>query len=458
MNTYKLIYFIGIGGIGMSALARFFNEKGVQVYGYDRRPTPLTEKLSQEGMNIIYEEDAHHIPEGTDLFVYTPAIPLSNLILQAAQSSGKPLQKRADVLEIISQQFECFAVAGTHGKTTITTMTSYLLRATGYGCNAFLGGVSSNYGTNYWTHERPLVVIEADEYDRSFLKLHPDLAILSAISADHLDVFGNEEHVYQAFKDFINQIANEGTLIVHEQVPKVWDRTDLKVLSYGLSNGVDFQALNIRAESGGFRFDIMDRGILLQDFFMEMGGRHNVENILAAYAVSRLEGIEVEDIKRVMKTFKGVKRRYEYIIHEDDYVYIDDYAHHPEELLKLLQGVKKAFPDQEVKIIFQPHLYSRTQSFYQEFGASLSWADEVILVPIYPARELPIEGVEVEMILPFINLKEDQVSVQTLNEVIENLSFKKGQILISAGAGDIDQIVLKIKEKFDRKEEYEQEK
>lgn len=452
MEAYQSIYFIGIGGIGMSAIARFFNEKGVKVYGYDRRSTSLTQQLSKEGMDIIYEERVEHIPAETDLFVYTPAIASSNLILQKALESSVPVLKRAEILEIISAQLDCFAIAGTHGKTTITTMVAYLLRATGYGCNAFLGGVSSNYHTNYWTDPRSLVVIEADEYDRSFLKLHPDLAILSAISADHLDIFGDVENVHEAFKDFVNQLSHQGTLMVNEHVPKIWEREDLRVFTYGLNEGVDFQALDIEAVDGGFKFNILDRGVFYTDFYMEMGGRHNVENMLAAYAVSRLQGIDIEEIKQAMKQFKGVKRRYEYIIHEDSYVYIDDYAHHPEELSKLLEGVKKAFPDREVKIIFQPHLYSRTQSFYKEFGASLSLADEVILAPIYPARELPIPGVEVAMILSHMTLDQDKVRIQTLEEVVDTIKFQKNQILISAGAGDIDQIVLKIKDKFDRKD------
>lgn len=452
MEKFKKVYFIGIGGIGMSALARFFNEKGTMVYGYDRRPTPLTRLLEKEGMDIQYEENMNHVPEEVDLVVYTPAIPASSELFKYAQGLGVPFLKRADVLEQISKDYKCVAIAGTHGKTTITTMTAFLLRASGFGCNAFLGGVSANYQTNYWTHERPLVVIEADEYDRSFLKLHPDIAILSAVSADHLDVFGSEEAVHQAFKDFVNKISENGVLMVNQQVPKLWEREDLEVFTYGLDldKGADFIAMNIQAENGGFRFDVLDRGELYEGFFMAMGGRHNVENVLAAYAVARIEGVELDKIKAAMQDFKGVKRRYEYIVNAKEYVYIDDYAHHPEELFQLLNGVKKAFPEKKVKIIFQPHLFSRTQSFYKAFGESLSLADEVVLLPIYPARELPIEGVSAEMILPFIELEASKKAVSTLENVVESISFLPGQILISAGAGDIDQIVEKIKEKFEQ--------
>lgn len=460
MEQFKKVYFIGIGGIGMSALARFFNEKGTKVFGYDRRPTPLTRLLEKEGMDIQYVENTNHVPKDVDLVVYTPAIPASSELFKYAQALETPFLKRADVLEKISKDYKCVAIAGTHGKTTITTMTAFLLRASGFGCNAFLGGVSANFQTNYWTHERPLVVIEADEYDRSFLKLHPDIAILSAVSADHLDIFGSEEAVLEAFKDFVNKISENGVLIVNQQVPKLWAREDLEVYTYGLDldKGADFIAMNIQAEDGGFRFDILDRGVLYEDFFMAMGGRHNVENVLAAYAVSRIKGIEIHKIKAAMHDFKGVKRRYEYIVNAKEYLYIDDYAHHPEELFQLLNGVKKAFPEKKVKIIFQPHLFSRTQSFYKEFGGSLSLADEVVLLPIYPARELPIKGVNTEMMVPFIELEASKIGLDNLENVVGNLEFVPGQILISAGAGDIDQIVEKIKEKFEQNIGYGQEK
>lgn len=450
IDDIKNIYFLGIGGIGMSALARFFNSKGVKVSGFDRRSTPLTKSLEEEGMDIQYEENIHHIPSSTDIFVYTPAIPNDSVLLNFAKDSEKPVLKRSELLEKVSKDLECIAIAGTHGKTTITTMTAFLLQETGFGCNAFLGGLSANYNTNFWANERELIVVEADEYDRSFLRLHPDVAVISAVSADHLDIFGDAENVEEAFHEFIDKISAYGYLVKNQRVHLNIRREDLQLVTYGLDKmeGTDIWAENIVPLDGGFSFDIVDRGTLIPGFYLKMGGRHNVENVLAAYTIARLKGIELDKIKEAMADFRGVKRRYEYKIQQDGYVYIDDYAHHPEELFQLLNGVKKAFPEKKVRIIFQPHLFSRTKSFYKEFGESLSIADEVILLPIYPARELPMKGVNSEMMIPFIAEKDKKVSISNFEKVLEEMIFSKDEILITAGAGDIDQIVEKIVEKF----------
>lgn len=460
LRAIKTVYFIGIGGIGMSAIARFFNENGVRVLGYDRSETQLTKELKNEGIDIQYSTNIEHIPENPDIVVYTPAIANTNILLQYVKEKNFRLFKRSEVLELISRDMECVAIAGTHGKTTITTMTAFILRDSNWGCNAFLGGISANYKTNFWSDPRNLVVVEADEYDRSFLRLHPDIAILSAVSADHLDIYGTEDEIELAFKAFVEKVNKEGKLIVHQNVPESISSLHQSVIVYGINadKRTNINAKDIIAHQGGFLFTIVDEGEEIKEVFLKMGGYHNVENALAAYAVGKLQGVPREDIIKALGNFKGVKRRYEYIINENGYIYIDDYAHHPEELMKLLQGVKQAFPEKKIKIIFQPHLFSRTKSFYKEFGSSLSIADEVILLPIFPARELPIKGVSSEMILPYIEKATIAKVVESQEEIIKTLKFSQEDILISAGAGDVDKIVDKIREKYLNLIGYEEEK
>lgn|SRR5690625_466461 len=460
LRAIKTVYFIGIGGIGMSAIARFFNENGVRVLGYDRSETQLTKELKNEGIDVQYTTNLEHIPENPDIVVYTPAIANTNILLQYVKEKNFRLFKRSEVLELISRDMECVAIAGTHGKTTITTMTAFILRDSNWGCNAFLGGISANYKTNFWSDPRNLVVVEADEYDRSFLRLHPDIAILSAVSADHLDIYGTEDEIELAFKAFVEKVNKEGKLIVHQNVPESISSLHQSVIVYGINadKRTNINAKDIRAHQGGFLFTIVDEGEEIKEVFLKMGGYHNVENALAAYAVGKLQGVPREDIIKALANFKGVKRRYEYIINENDYIYIDDYAHHPEELMKLLQGVKQAFPEKKIKIIFQPHLFSRTKSFYKEFGSSLSIADEVVLLPIFPARELPIEGVSSEMILPYIEKTTIAKVIESQEEIIKTLKFSQEEILISAGAGDVDKIVDKIREKYLNLIGYEEEK
>lgn len=460
LRAIKTVYFIGIGGIGMSAIARFFNENGVRVLGYDRSETQLTKELKNEGIDIQYSTNIEHIPDNPDIVVYTPAIANTNILLQYVKEKNFRLFKRSEVLELISRDMECVAIAGTHGKTTITTMTAFILRDSNWGCNAFLGGISANYKTNFWSDPRNLVVVEADEYDRSFLRLHPDIAILSAVSADHLDIYGTEDEIELAFKAFVEKVNKEGKLIVHQNVPESISSLHQSVIVYGINadKRTNINAKDIIAHQGGFLFTIVDEGEEIKEVFLKMGGYHNVENALAAYAVGKLQGVPREDIIKALGNFKGVKRRYEYIINENGYIYIDDYAHHPEELMKLLQGVKQAFPEKKIKIIFQPHLFSRTKSFYKEFGSSLSIADEVILLPIFPARELPIKGVSSEMILPYIEKATIAKVVESQEEIIKTLKFSQEEILISAGAGDVDKIVDKIREKYLNLIGYEEEK
>ena len=456
-DSIREVYFIGIGGIGMSALARFFHSKGVKVSGYDKTPTTLTKELEASGIAIHYEEDIEKILKEAQLVVYTPAVPKDHKELVFYQQQGSKVVKRSDVLQMISESSFNICIAGTHGKTTITTMVAHLLRDTGFGCNAFLGGISVNYGTNFWSDPKNVCVIEADEYDRSFLKLSPDIAIISAMDADHLDIYGTAESVEQAFIDFSKRVKPGGLLIRQFGLKRGKELGGDRQLTYSLQNETaDVYATNIRMMNGSYEFDVMMKDKMLENVVLNMGGMHNVENVIAAIAVASSLGIENEKIKAAVASFRGVKRRFEYIIKTNELVYVDDYAHHPEELRALINGAKTLFKGKKCTIIFQPHLYTRTRDFADGFAEVLGMADEVILLPIYPARELPIEGVTSELLLG--KMKGTNKSVKTKEETInwiENDFTKRGDkefdnLLITAGAGDIDTLVEKIRESLNR--------
>jgi UDP-N-acetylmuramate--alanine ligase len=456
------IYFIGIGGIGMSAIARFFNTGGVKVSGYDKTETSLTKELTASGIAIHYEEDVDLIPKMVNLVIYTPAVPVEHKELVYYRENGFKVVKRSDVLQIISESSFNICIAGTHGKTTITTMIAHLLRDSGFGCNAFLGGIAANYGTNFWSSERNVCVIEADEYDRSFLKLNPDVAIITAMDADHLDIYGTAEAMEQAFIDFSKKVKPGGVVIGKFGLKRTKELKSQNYLSYSLQNeSADVYAANIKMKNGGYEFDVVMKDNRIDNVRLNMGGMHNVENVIAAIAaVSSLE-IENEKIKAAVESFKGVKRRFEYILPpvvktvKEEWVmpvFIDDYAHHPEELRALITGAKSLFKQRKCTVIFQPHLYSRTKDLADGFAEVLDLADEVILLPIYPARELPVEGVSSEMIL--LKMKIDDRSVMSKDALLEwvkeeygpTVNKEFGEVLITAGAGDIDMLVEPIKE------------
>ena len=442
------IYFIGIGGIGMSALARYFHSKGAKVSGYDKTPSSLTKELEHEGMNIHYEENPALIPKNVELVVYTPAVPKEHTELVYYQENGYTVVKRSDVLQIVTESSFNICVAGTHGKTTITTMVAHLLRHTGYGCNAFLGGISVNYGTNFWSSERNVSVVEADEYDRSFLKLSPDIAVITAMDPDHLDIYGTAEEMEKAFIDFSGKIKKGGLLISKFGLKRTKDLKGTRQLRYSVqNNNADAHAENIRMMNGSYEFDVVIKDKIIEKVNLNIGGMHNVENAIAAITVASSLHIEEEKIKAAVADFKGVKRRFEYIIKSDNLVFIDDYAHHPEELRALISGAKSLFTDKKCTVIFQPHLYTRTRDLADGFAEVLDMADEVILLPIYPARELPIPGVSSEMILQKMKSKNKKVLD---NEEVKNWikqGFKKqGNVLVTAGAGDIDLLVDPIKQ------------
>ena len=460
IKKIRSVYFIGIGGIGMSAIARFFHSNGIRVSGYDRGETGLIKELEAEGIRIHFDENVEMIPKDVDLVVYTPAVPRDHKELVFYEQNGYKVVKRSDVLQMITKSSFNICVAGTHGKTTTTTMIAHLLRDSGYGCNAFLGGISVNYGTNFWGSERNVCVVEADEYDRSFLKLDPDVAVISSMDPDHLDIYGTAQAMEEAFVDFSKKIKPGGLLISKFGLKRGKDLAASRHLTYSLQNeSADAYAGNIRMRNGSYEFDVMIRDNRLEDVVLNMGGMHNVENAVAAIAVASSLEIENDKIRAAVESFKGVKRRFEYIIKNERIVFIDDYAHHPEELRALIQGAKTLFKQKKCTIIFQPHLYTRTRDLVSGFAEVLDLADEVILLPIYPARELPVEGVNSEMILKKMKIEslpagrqgkkvmsKDELLKWIKSDYVKNVNTEFGQVLITAGAGDIDMVVEPIKE------------
>lgn len=438
LNNIQRVYFIGIGGIGMSAIARFFNEKGVQVSGYDRTSTALTKQLEAEGMQIHYTDDINLIDKTANLVVYTPAIPATHTELQWLRDNGYEVVKRSDVLQEITRSLFAITVAGTHGKTTVSTMIAHLLTDSGYGCNAFLGGISVNYNKNFWSSDKAVAVIEADEYDRSFLKLSPDIAVLTAMDADHLDIYGTPEAMEDAFIQYTHNIKPNGTLIARFGLHRNKELNATNKLLYSLQNdAANAYAANIRMINGGYEFDVMQQDWMIDNIAMHIGGMHNVENAVAAITVAHLLGISADKIRAAIAGFKGIRRRFEYMVKTDQQVYIDDYAHHPEELRALISSAKALFPGKKCTVIFQPHLFTRTRDLADGFAESLSLADEVILLPIYPARELPIAGVTSEMIADKITVP---VKILPKEAIVEYLGKQDVPLLITAGAGDIDQL------------------
>jgi UDP-N-acetylmuramate--alanine ligase len=452
MNVQELkrVYFIGIGGIGMSAIARFFNERGTAVSGYDRTPSELTYKLESEGIKVHYTDDITLVDKDAELVVYTPAIPQDHHELNWYRSNNYPVYKRSDVLQWITQSLFAITVAGTHGKTTISTMIAYLLRETGLGCNAFLGGVSVNYGVNYWSSSNEVAVVEADEYDRSFLKLHPDIALLTAMDADHLDIYGTVEDMEEAFIQYTKNIKHNGSLLVKHGLKRENDLHASHKITYSLQNdAADAYAANITQKQGGYVFDVVNKYGLVQDVRLNIGGMHNVENAVAAITVAQMLEIDRLQIKEAMAGFKGVNRRFEYVVKNNKIVYIDDYAHHPEELATLIKSAKRLFPDRKCVIVFQPHLFTRTRDLADGFASSLDLADEVILLDIYPARELPIEGITTQLIAD--KMSNPAHTILSKEGLLDYVQAAPLNLLITAGAGDIDQLIKPIKEILEHK-------
>lgn len=439
------VYFLGIGGIGMSALARYYNSKQVKVSGYDKTPTPLTNLLQEEGIAVHFEDNVELLDKNAGFVVYTPAIPKDHKELNFYKENGYELRKRSEVLGSITRDNFNICVAGTHGKTTTSTMIAHLLRDTGYGCNAFLGGIAANYNTNFWSSDKNVCVAEADEYDRSFLQLSPDIAIITAMDADHLDIYGDEKTMQDAFIQFTGKIKSGGWLISKNGIARTGEFLVSNKLTYSATDvSADIHPVNIRIVNGSYVFDVVIKERVIKNVELNMGGMHNVENAIAAIAVAVRLDIEEDKIKKAISNFEGVKRRFEYVVKNNDRVVIDDYAHHPEELRALIEGAKHLFPTKKCTVLFQPHLFSRTNDLADGFAEVLSLADETILLPIYPARELPMPGVTSALILD--KMTNEKRSVKEKEELLNWLKENNTELLIISGAGDIDAMVEPIKE------------
>lgn len=451
MNDIKAVYFIGIGGIGMSAIARFFLNKGISVGGYDRTPSDLTQKLEEEGAWIHYEDNIELVPEiyknkENTLVIYTPAIPVSHTEFRFFKENQFNLQKRAQVLGTLTRTHKGLCVAGTHGKTTTTSMTAHILHNSHIDCNAFLGGITKNYGTNYiLSPKSDYVVIEADEFDRSFHWLRPFASVITATDPDHLDIYGTKEAYLESFSQYSALIQPGGYLILHkdlEMEPCVQDK--VTVFSYSRHEG-DFHAENIRIGNGEIFFDLISPFENIPDIQLGVPVSINIENSIAAMALAQIAGATAEEIKTAMASFQGVDRRFDFKIKNDRVVFLTDYAHHPEEIKQSIRSIKELYADKKITAIFQPHLYSRTRDFYNEFAEGLSLADDVILLDIYPAREVPIPGVTSKLIYDHLapEVTKRMCTKEELPDLIQNSDF---DVLIALGAGDIENYAPQIAE------------
>ena len=449
-------FFIGIGGIGMSAIARWFHKKGIAVSGYDRTETVLTEQLKAEGISVHYKDDPALIDEKViadpqhSLVVYTPAIPEDHLEFNHLRHAGHQPYKRSEVLGMITSDLYTVAVAGTHGKTSTTSIISHIIHSSGRNCLAFVGGIMTNYESNLILpsdKNEIIVVVEADEFDRSFLRLNPDLAVVTAADADHLDIYGDADQLKQSFRDFIARISGQGKLFIKERVADELDlvQSPLRTQRYDIDQG-EVRASNLRVLDETFYFDYNSPQGIIKDIALHFPGRHNVENALAAISVALELGISNESIKAAIASYKGVKRRFEYLIKTPDLTYIDDYAHHPEEIRSFLNALRELYPQRKITAIFQPHLFTRTRDFADGFAESLELADEIILLPIYPAREEPIEGVSSQMIAK--KMINNQGQLKSTTEVMRFIDDHEVDVLATIGAGDIDKLVHPIKEKL----------
>lgn len=446
---YQRVFFVGIGGIGMSAIARWFHVNGYHTGGYDKTPTALTASLAEEGLGIIFEDSVSALPaEFTDpagtLVVFTPAIPKDSELLHFFRSSGFPVKKRSEILGLLASRMKTIAIAGTHGKTTTSSMTAHIIRSSGTNCAAFLGGITVNYNSNFLLNEpeedisRVVCVVEADEFDRSFLTLYPHIAVVTSTDADHLDIYGNHGELLASFQGFADQIDRNGTLFLKKGLSL---RGPERTFSYGLGAAA-YSAENIRIENASFVFDLHTPDLRIEDIHLRTPGFHNVENAVAAAAAALAAGLTPEQVKEGLSTFKGVKRRFEYIL-EGERTYIDDYAHHPSEITAFLTSVKALYPDRHLTAVFQPHLFTRTRDFAAEFAGSLALADTIYLLDIYPARELPIEGVDSDMLLAKIPAADKHLVSR--EDLLGRLAASPPGLLVTIGAGDIDKLVSPIK-------------
>lgn len=453
LQDFKNIYFLGIGGIGMSALARWFKANRFCVSGYDKIPSQITQELISENISVIFEEDSRLIPDNftaeNTLVVYTPAIPQESILLQFFREKDYRILKRAEALGLITQDNFTIAIAGTHGKTTTTSLVAHLLSFAQKPVTAFVGGITQNYATNLLVSNEPnaYVVVEADEYDRSFLTLNPNIAIITAVDADHLDIYQTPSAVQEAFEMFVRKIKTNGFLFYKNGL-SLRIENQIYVATFGLQKG-DYQAKNIRIQAGNFVFDVLTPQSILENVHLQVPGYHNILNALAAIAVAQNLQIPDEIICRGIAEFKGVKRRFEYILKTDKVIQIDDYAHHPEEIRAFLTAVRMLYPEKHITAIFQPHLYTRTRDFAAEFSQALSLADRLILLDIYPAREKSIEGVHSKMLLEKAQTTEKFLC--TKENLLKILEIFDLEVVLTIGAGDIDRLVQAIRQVLEKK-------
>lgn len=454
MSRYSNIYFIGIGGIGMSAIARYYNSKGYKVSGYDKTPSPLTQALEQEGIKVHYTDDISFVPQDADstLVVYTPAVPKDMGELRYVQENGYRVIKRSRMLGEITQGQRCMAVAGTHGKTTTSTLVSHIFTASGEGCSAFLGGISKNYNSNLLTSSNDVVVAEADEFDRSFLQLYPETAVITSMDADHLDIYGDEQHIKEAFKAFASQV--KGTVIVKYGLDITVKDTGARIMTYSYDDPrADFHAVLTEGDgSGQSHFDLHWPGGVIKDCVVGIPGWVNIENAVAASAIGLVYGLESSRIREALASFSGVKRRFDIQVNNGRCIYIDDYAHHPNEISASLTSIKGNYPGHRLTAVFQPHLYTRTRDFADEFAEALSNVDRLILLDIYPAREEPIPGVTSEIIFRNVTAQ-DKILIrkEELMDRLEEMEFGEKEVFVTLGAGDIDRFVGRIATFLDEK-------
>ncbi len=453
MQHIRFVYLLGVGGIGMSAIARYFLADGKIVAGYDKTATPLTKELQQEGIQIHFVDDTNLIPsdvrnlenKNQTLIILTPAIPAQHTELEFFRNHNYQIVKRSKVLGMLTADHYTLAVAGTHGKTTTSSILAHILQTAKMNCTAFLGGISVNIGSNLLLGDPSApehkVVVEADEFDRSFLALFPDMAVITSMDADHLDIYGDHQQMKSTYQEFASQVKAGGILIYKKGLPLV--KVQATMMTYSIKeDGADYRGKNIHVKDGQYHFDLVTPGFILEGLTLGLPGRHNVENAVAASAMAIECGVDLTSLQNALSTYSGVRRRFEFHIRNANCVYVDDYAHHPEELKAAIQSVRELYPTKKITGIFQPHLFTRTRDFVESFGESLSLLDQLYLLDIYPARELPIEGITSSIILEKVMINDKQLI--TKEELLTALKKNKPEVLITLGAGDIDQLVQPI--------------
>ncbi|MCH4553598.1 UDP-N-acetylmuramate--L-alanine ligase [Aestuariibaculum lutulentum] len=444
LNSIHNVYFVGIGGIGMSALARYFVANGKAVAGYDKTPTDITSSLEDLGVAVHFEDAIANIPSAfknteTTLVVFTPAIPKHHTELNYFKSEGFQVLKRSQILGLITENTFCLAVAGTHGKTTTTSILGHLMNVCEVPVTAFLGGISENYNSNLILNGTEVSVVEADEFDRSFLTLSPDLACITSMDADHLDIYGDASELKKSFEDFSKRIKPNGKLFVKNGLP-------ISGITYGIEDNADYSVKNIKIVNGTYVFDVKTPATVLENLEFNLPGRHNLSNALIALAMAVEYGCPNQQLAKALASYKGVKRRFTYQIKTDDLVFIDDYAHHPEEINAVHQAVREMYPDKKVLAVFQPHLFSRTRDFADEFAVSLAQFDELLLLDIYPARELPIENVTSQWLLDKVD--NNNKKLVDKEDLLAEIHKSEAQVILTIGAGDIGEEVKRIKKEF----------